>query len=287
MSTSRPPAGRNLPPSLRSGGQRPCFNAGMRANPTRDKWKAGELALGGWLSLPSSISAEIMAATGFDYVCVDMQHGLIDFSDLVPMLQGLTTGTCTPFVRVPQNLPGHIGKALDAGAMGVIVPMVNTVEECEAAVAAARYAPVGNRSFGPARAGAVQGADYWDRANADVAVIPMIETVHAVEAIDDILAVPGVDAIYVGPADLSVSMGFNPRSNEPAFLSTLDEIVAACNRHGVVPGMHATTATAQDRIDRGFRFVTVTADMSSLRTKVAEDLASVRAGLTGTDTAIY
>ena len=237
--------------------------------------------------MPSSISAEVMAATGFDYCCIDMQHGLVDFSDIVPMLQGITTGASTAFVRVPQNLPAHIGKALDAGALGIIVPMVNSAAECEAALASAMYPPKGVRSFGPGRAGPVEGADYWDRSNTDVALVPMIETIDALDALDEILATDGIDAIYVGPADLSVSMGFHPRSNEPEFLSALDQIVAACARHDVVPGIHTTTATAQDRIDRGFRMVTITADLVALRTKLGEDLELVRAGNAGTDGSMY
>lgn len=243
--------------------------------------------MGGWLSTPSSINAEAMAAVGFDYCCIDMQHGLIDFSDMVPMLQGITTGHTTPFVRVPQNLPGHIGKALDAGAMGVIVPMVNSVEECEAAIAAGRYAPTGSRSYGPARAAAVEGPDYWERANTDVAIVPMIETVEAIAALDDILSVDGVEAIYVGPADLSISMGFAPGSEQPEFLEALNTVVAACNRRGVVPGMHTTTALAQDRIERGFRMLTINSDLLAMRAQLKEDLETVRAGKSGSGQGMY
>jgi 4-hydroxy-2-oxoheptanedioate aldolase len=259
----------------------------MRPNPLRERWAAGELCLGSWLSIPSSVSAEVVAQIGFDYACLDMQHGLIGYPDSVPMLQALTTGTCTPVVRVPQNQAGHIGKALDAGAMAVIVPMVNSVEECEAAMTASRYAPLGSRSFGPSRAMPVEGPDYWERANRDVACIPMIETVQAIEAIDDILAVEGVEAIYVGPADLSISMGFAPRAEDPAFLAALDEIVAACRRHDVVPGIHTTVVTAPDRIERGFRMVTVTSDLTAMRARLADDLDTIRSGSGGGEASIY
>lgn len=259
----------------------------MRTNPLREAFQSREIAYGAWLTIPSSVSAETVAVAGFEYVCVDMQHGLIGYPDVVPMLQALTTGATTATVRVPQNQPGFIGKALDAGAMAVIVPMVNSVEECEAAVAAARYAPAGSRSYGPTRVSAVEGPDYFERANADVAVIPMIETVEAVDAIDRILAVPGVDAIYVGPADLSVSLGYDPASNEPEFLDTLDRIVDACESHGVVPGIHTTTATAPDRLERGFRMVTVTNDVIAMRTAVKADLALVKGGGVGAEGSIY
>ena len=181
----------------------------------------------------------------------------MDYSNLVPMLQAIQLGTPTPTVRVPWNEPGIIGKVLDAGAMGVIVPLVNSREECEAAVQATRYAPAGHRSFGPTRVGAVEGADYFDRANTDVACIPMVETAQAVERIDDILSVDGVEAIYVGPADLAISLGLPDSTDDAAFNDVLDTIVAACNRHGVVPGIHATAKLVAERSERGFRMITL------------------------------
>jgi 4-hydroxy-2-oxoheptanedioate aldolase len=250
----------------------------MRPNPLKSSFETGTISLGAWITTSSSIIAEIASSSGYDYVCLDMQHGLMDYSDTVPMLQALTTGTATPVVRVPENHPSHIGKALDAGAMGIIIPMINTVEQCEAAVAACRYAPKGSRSYGPSRVIGVEGADYFQRANADISVIPMIETVEALGNLDAILSVPGVNAIYVGPADLAISQGFEPGTSEPEFLEALSIVVAACDRHNVVPGMHATPTTANDRLNRGFRMVTVTADLVALRTKLNDDLAFVRDG---------
>ncbi len=249
----------------------------MRPNPLRERWGDGDVALGGWLTIPGSVGAEAMASIGLDYVCIDMQHGLVDYADSIGMLQAISTGSSTAVVRVPENQFGHIGRALDAGAMAVIVPMVNTVDQCEAAVASARYAPIGSRSYGPTRVQPLEGADYWERADQDVAVIPMIETVTAMENLDGILAVPGVDAIYVGPADLSISMGLPPGDqNDPEFLTALDTILEACGRHGVVPGMHSNAAVARDRIERGFRMLTITTDLVALRSKIAEDLSNVR-----------
>jgi 4-hydroxy-2-oxoheptanedioate aldolase len=246
----------------------------MRPNPLRDKFATGEVILGGWLSLPSTASAEVMGGTGFDYVNVDMQHGLIDYSDVVPMLQAIAIGSSTPLVRVPWKEPGIIGKALDAGAMGVIVPMVNTAEECEAAQRAGRYAPAGARSVGPVRALVAQGAEYLDRANESVSIIPMIETVEAVANLDEILSVAGVEAIYVGPADLAVSLGLKPGSTDDRFHEALATIVSACERHGVVPGIHATADLLADRTERGFRMVTVCADFAALRRGIASDFAT-------------
>lgn len=253
----------------------------MRPNPLREAWSSGDVALGGWLTMPGGIGAEAMAGIGLDYVCIDMQHGLIGYPDSVTMLQVLSTGSSTAVVRVPENQFGHIGKALDAGAMAVIVPMVNTAVQCEAAVAAGRYAPIGTRSYGPTRVAPLEGADYFARANEDVAVIPMIETVEAIENLDAILSVPGVEAIYVGPADLSISMGLKPRNNDPKLLKALDTIVEACHRHNVIPGMHSNKETAQDRIERGFRMLTITTDLIALRTAIATDLETVRSTGTG------
>ncbi|MDH3306788.1 MAG: aldolase/citrate lyase family protein [Acidimicrobiia bacterium] len=248
----------------------------MRPNPLRDCWSAERVSLGGWLTVPSAVTAEVVAAAGLDYVVVDGQHGLIDYSDSLSMLQAITTWGVTPVVRVLHNRPEHIGRALDAGAMAVIVPMVNSPEECEAAVRASRYAPAGSRSFGPTRAATVEGADYFDKANEQVALIPMIETAQALQSIDSIVSVDGVEAIYVGPADLAISLGFSPGSTDPLFLEALDQVVDSCRRHDVIPGIHANRSTVQDRLERGFQMVTVVTDLSALQERVTDDVAMVR-----------
>jgi 4-hydroxy-2-oxoheptanedioate aldolase len=250
----------------------------MRPNPLRDRLLGDQPAFGAWCAIPSSVTTEVMATAGFDYVCVDLQHGLGERSDAIEMLQAITTGAATPTVRVPSNDWAAIGRALDAGAMAVVVPMVNDREQAEAAVAACRYAPQGTRSFGPVRAAAIEGDDYFEMANETITCIPMIETVEAIAELDEILAVPGVEVIYVGPADLSVSLGFGPRTqdNEADFVAALDTIVEACGRHDVVPGIHANASLAARRLEQGFRMITVSADLIGLRTQVALDLATVR-----------
>ena len=250
----------------------------MRSNPMRDRWAAGEAALGGWLAIPSSFSAEIVARCDLDYVCVDTQHGLNDYSDSWSMLQAINLGSATPVVRVPWNEPGVIGKSLDAGARAIIVPMVNTRAEAEAAVRACRYAPDGGRSYGPARVLRQEGPDYHGHANADVAVIPMIETVEALSNLDDILSVLGVDAIYVGPADLSVSLGLPPGNNDgkAAFDDSLAAIVEGCVRHGVVAGCHTASELCQRRIQQGFRMITVTSDTVALARALEDELRRAR-----------
>ena len=188
----------------------------MRPNGLREAWAEDRAALGGWLTIPSGFSAEIMAHAGFDWVCVDTQHGVIDYQQMVGMLQAVSSTPVTPLVRVPWNEPGIIGKTLDAGARGVIIPMVNSVEEAEQAVRACRYAPAGARSYGPLRATYYAGSDYYEHANDDVLCIVMIETRDAVARVDEILSVPGIDAVYIGPADLSITLGLPPPAQEAA-----------------------------------------------------------------------
>lgn len=248
----------------------------MRMNPLRDALSANAPAVGAWLATPSSVTTEVVARIGFDYVCIDMQHGLIGYSDMVSMLQALTLGTATPTVRVPWNEPGIIGKVLDAGAMAVIVPMVNTADEAEQAVQRGMYPPRGARSSGPVRVAPVEGADYADVANDHVQIIPMIETVEAVENIDAILSVDGVDAIYVGPMDLGVSMGLGRGTTDPSFFESLDFIVERCTEHGVVPGIHANPEVIGNRIERGYRMVTVQTDLTAMRLGMVEALAAGR-----------
>jgi 4-hydroxy-2-oxoheptanedioate aldolase len=230
------------------------------------------------LTVPSSFSAEIMAHAGFDWVCVDMQHGMIDFSHLVPMLQGISSADTVPLVRVPRNEPGIIGKSLDAGAWGIIVPMVNSREEAQAAVEACRYAPVGIRSYGPLRANYSVGSDYFARANAEVACIVMVETEEAVARVDDIVSVPGVDAVYMGPADLSITLGLppGPDQSDPIFTAALETVVEACRRHGVIPGIAGNARTAGTRLEQGFRLVEVASDAGLLGVGAGAALAQVR-----------
>ena len=243
----------------------------------RETWAAGGETLGLWLSIPSFVSAELAARQPVDYVCIDTQHGVVDYTASASMIQAIELAGGTPIARVPWNEPGVIGKTLDAGAHGVIVPMVNTPEQAEAVVLAARYAPAGSRSWGPVMAG-MRHADNREWAAKTVAVIPMIETTEAIANLDDILTVPGIDAIYVGPADLSISLGLDPYGNDgnPIFDDALAAIVASCERHGVVPGIHATGPLTPVRRAQGFRMITVTSDALAMRAGYASELGAAR-----------
>ncbi|MDG2028430.1 MAG: aldolase/citrate lyase family protein [Acidimicrobiales bacterium] len=255
----------------------------------RDVLDRGETAHGCWLSLPNQHTTEVVARIGFDYACVDTQHGLADYTNAIAMLQVMELSDATPIVRVPWNEPGIIGRMLDGGAMGIIIPMVNSVAEAEAAVHACRYPPEGGRSHGPFRAAAQHGPDYSATANDRVLCIPMIETMHAVERLDEILAVPGVDAIYVGPADLSLSLGLEPRNNDDdaRFTETIEHIAATAAAAGVVPGIHANAGLASRRQDQGFRLITVSTDAAALRSKLADELRVSREGGGTEDSSVY
>ena len=244
----------------------------------RERWADGQATFNAWLAVPSPVVAEVVSRAGFDSVCADLQHGVVDYRDLPGIVQAVALGGSTPIARVPWNEPGIIGKVLDAGVQAVIVPMVNSADEARAVVRAVRYAPLGARSYGPTLAG-MRTPAYYDGANEKVATIAMIETVDALARLDDIVSVPGIDAVYVGPADLSITLGLSPANHhdEAVFTDALVAVVAACRCHGVVPGIHATAALAEQRLEQGFRLITVSSDLASIRAGAAADLARARA----------
>ncbi|MEQ8438315.1 MAG: aldolase/citrate lyase family protein [Ilumatobacter fluminis] len=254
----------------------------------RQQWAAGDETLGLWIQLPSPITAEIAARQPVAYVCVDTQHGVNDAMSCVATFSAIELAGNVPIARVPWNEPGVIGKTLDAGAHGVIVPMVNTRSQAEAVVDAARYAPAGTRSWGPMMAG-LRRPDYQQWAHDNVTVIPMIETVEALDNLDEILECPGVDAVYVGPADLSVSLGLPPGNNDgtPAFDDALGRITDACARHEVVAGIHATGALAARRREQGFRMITIGSDALAVRSGFEVEIAAAAGERAGRSDAMY
>lgn len=249
-------------------------------NALKTAWTNGEATLGLWVSSPDPACAEVYGGVGYDYINIDMQHGLIDYNDAVTLLRALRGSDSVITVRVPWNEPGIIGKVLDAGAMGVIVPMVNTAEEAAAAVRSCRYVPQGSRSWGPIRAAREFGADYFDKANDEIVVVPMIETVEAMANLDAILDVEGIDALYVGPADLSISLGFPPGSDSPdaSFQDALTTIIDSCKKRGVAPGIQGVPSWAATRVAQGFQMVTVTSDLAALGVGASTALRDTRQG---------
>jgi len=241
----------------------------------KQAWQSGSSTLGFWVTSPNPVALESLGDCELDYICLDLQHGLLDYGDAVSSLQALQRSDAIPIARAPWNEPGIIGKLLDAGAMGVIVPMVNSGAQARQAVASCRYAPEGSRSYGPARAAPALGGNYFEESNEEVACIPMVETVEALHNLDEIVSTPGVDAIYVGPADLSISLGLAPGSDNPddQFQDALASIVEACQRHGVTPGIHTSEELVQTRLEQGFKMITVTSDLLALRAGVERALA--------------
>jgi 4-hydroxy-2-oxoheptanedioate aldolase len=255
----------------------------MRANRLRELWDAGKPAINGWCSMPGGFSAELMASMGWDAVTIDTQHGVIGYSEMLAMLQAISTTAATPLVRVSWNQPGEIMRALDAGAYGVICPMINDAAECAAFVQACRYPPEGFRSSGPTRAVVYGGADYHACANGEMLAIAMIETAAGLENVEAIVATPGLDGVYIGPSDLSLAMGGPPGqdSDAPDLMAAFDRILAACKAAGVRVGVHTNSpAYSQKMIGCGFDLVTVGSDtryIMSGRREAAEMRAWIEA----------
>jgi 4-hydroxy-2-oxoheptanedioate aldolase len=252
----------------------------MRENRLRTLWKAGKAAINGWLAVPSGFSAEVMAHQGWDSLTIDLQHGVVDYPAMVGMLQAISTTAAVPVVRVPWLEPGMLMKSLDAGAYGIICPMVNTRDDAARLVAWTHYAPQGTRSFGPVRASIYGGADYAEKANSTVVVFAMIETAQALDNLDAILSVEGLDAIYIGPSDLSLALGCKPTFDDvdPKVAEAIRHIAERAQVHGVMAGVHnGRPDVALARIAMGFRFVTLSSDARILAAGSQELLKAMAA----------
>ncbi len=251
----------------------------MRKNTALEKWRAGEQTIGGWLSLANTHSAEMLANAGFDWLCVDLQHGLIDYGDLRNMLPAISTTETIPLVRVSGNNPSEIMKVLDAGALGVIVPLVNNRAEAEAAVSACMYPPLGMRSFGPVRAALYGGRGYAKEANDEIACIVMIETKEGIEKLEEIVTTPGLGGVYIGPSDLALALGLPPAgdTDNELHLATVARIVETCKKHKVPVGIHTGGLVwTQKRLEAGFNFVTLGSDAGFMMSAAAQDLAAAK-----------
>jgi 4-hydroxy-2-oxoheptanedioate aldolase len=252
----------------------------MRKNRIKEIWKSGRCATLGWLAISHGFTAEVMARQGFDALCVDLQHGTSEMKDVGPLLQAISQTETVPFVRVAWNEPAAIMKALDLGAYGVIVPLVNDAAEAAAAVAACRYPPVGIRSNGPVRAIQYGGGDYVANANDEILVMAMIETKDGLANLDAICATPGLDAVYIGPADLSFALGLPPRGDnpDPVHIAACDRIRDAAHRAGIKCVMHcASAAFAAGAVKRGFDMVMLTSDLASMIAGVRTQLDELKA----------
>jgi len=251
----------------------------MRENRIRTLWSEGRAAICGWLAIPSTFTAELMAQTGFDVLTVDMQHGNMGYETAVAMMQAISTTDTVPFVRVPWNDPAHIMRMLDGGSYGIVCPMISNRADAEKFIGACHYPPDGYRSFGPRRAMLYAGNDYQQNANRTIITMAMIETAEAMTKLDEIMSTPGLDSIYVGPADLSISMtgkpDFDYQSEEK--LAWLDEIVAAAKRNNIAAGIHTGSPEfAQKMIDKGYLLTTIGGDGGFLEKEARRVTTAIR-----------
>ena len=240
----------------------------------RAKWGAGRPTFGLWAAIPASVTAELAAVAGYDYVCIDLQHGLSDEWTMVSMLQATVAAGATPIVRPTWNEPGLIMRALDLGASGVIVPLVSSRAEAERAVEACRYPPVGTRSYGPSRAELVVGSSAPEELAAAALCFVMIETRGGLEQVEEIAATPGLDGLYIGPSDLSLAIGLTPGRGGPELEQAIARVLEAAHAHGLIAGMHcANGAAARDRAQQGFEVVTVAVDASLFSASIRRELS--------------
>ena len=248
-------------------------------NPLKRLWAEGKSAVNGWIAIPSVLSAEVMARAGWDSITIDMQHGTADYADLLTLLPVIQQTDTVALVRVPWNRPDDIMRALDAGALGIIAPMIDSVADAKALVDACLYAPEGARSFGPIRARLAYGDSYAAKANANILPIAMIETKAALEQLDDILQVPGLGGIYIGPADLSLVHGLPPAFDreEPEMLKIIEHILDRAKAFGVPAGIHCGSADYAKRMQKlGFSLVTIGSDARFLEAGANAALGNIR-----------
>lgn len=235
-------------------------------------FKSGKPVLSGWCAIGSPFSAEIMGNAGFDTVVVDTQHGLGTDETVVQCLTAITAGGAIPIVRTRWNEPASIMRALDFGALGIICPMINTAEQARAFVSACRYSPVGNRSFGPIRASVTHGADYYKNANDSIVTMAMIETQQGYDNAQEILAVEGLDGVFVGPNDLGVELGVGPLMDDenPTLDSAIETIATYANNAGKFAGIFTGSPTgAERRVGQGYRFMCAGNDGMYLKSSIA------------------
>lgn len=251
----------------------------MRPNALRRLHREGRTIVNGWLSIGSPYVAEMAAHQGYDALTVDMQHGMVGFEGAVAMFQAIATTPVIPMARPSENSPAEIMRLLDAGAYGIVCPMVSTAADAARLVGACRYPPAGRRSFGPARGLLYGGADYFAGANAEVLAFAMIETREALDNLDAILDTPGLDGIYVGPNDLAIELGCAPRNehDDPAVVSAIARAREGAARRGQVAGIFCSDGpAAAGRAAEGFHLVTPGNDAALLRGTLSANVRAAR-----------
>jgi 4-hydroxy-2-oxoheptanedioate aldolase len=250
----------------------------------RTKWEAGEPVFGMWAGIPTSLTAELSAAAGYDYVCVDLQHGLNDERAMISMFQATQAGGSVPLARLAWNEPWLIMRALDVGAAGVVVPLIGSRDEAARAVDACRYPPDGSRSYGPIRAELVMGSAAPEVVGGDALCFAMIETRDGLDRLDEIASTPGLDGLYIGPSDLALALGLSPRAvtdelgdDRRALADAIERIREACDRNGIIAGMHCGAGSAAARYAAaGFKMLTVGVDTNFYKATVRRELSQAR-----------
>ncbi|NLD44937.1 MAG: 2,4-dihydroxyhept-2-ene-1,7-dioic acid aldolase [Chloroflexi bacterium] len=249
----------------------------MLVNATKKRMQEGQLALGLTITMGAALAGKACALAGFDFVMVDNQHGNFGDDANQAAFDAIALGGAMPAIRVQENNYYTIGRALDRGALGIIVPMVNSVEDAREVVRACKYPPQGGRSFGPFGTEHL-GSDYAARINDEVYVAVQIETIRAVERAEEILSVEGIDGCWIGPADLGLSMGvdLNTAEGKRAHSAAIQRVLEICQRLGKVPGIAARSWNAKEFADMGFRYITVGSDMILMSTMCQQVIKDIR-----------
>lgn len=251
----------------------------MRPNTLRHLHRDGRTIVNGWLSINSPYLAELAAHQGYDALTVDMQHGMIGFDGAMAMFQAIATTPVIPMARPGENNPAEIMRLLDAGAYGIICPMISTAADAARLVSACRYPPTGSRSFGPARGLLYGGPDYFTAANVEILVFAMIETREALDNLDAILDTPGLDGIYIGPNDLAIELGCAPRNehDDPTVVAAIARAREGAARRGLIAGMFCSDGpAAARRVAEGFHLVTPGNDAALLRATFSTNVKAAR-----------
>ena len=250
----------------------------MRVNTAKRKLQEGEATIGTWLATGSPLAAEMLAHQGFDWLNVDMEHNAIDLQTTQSLFQAIATTDTIPFARVPWNDPQIIKRVLDIGAYGVVVPTVETVDQAEQAVGACRYPPEGYRGMGTIRGRLYGGDDYAEQANKEICVVLMLETKTAVDNADEILKVPGIDAVFIGPNDLAASMGLplGLDNAHPDHVAAVESIRRSCENAGVPSGIHcASSASVNQRIGEGFQWIALSSDAGFMTGQASSEIKTL------------